>query len=536
MKKSLTRRHFLNLVGAAGGSTAVYNTSLALGLMQETGPVARLELKDVGRDQKKVVILGAGMAGLTVAYELERAGYDVTILEASHRAGGRNLTVRHGDIIDEMGNTQVCDFDDDPEMYFNCGPARIPGHHRRVLHYCKKLQVPLTVKANFNRSAYLQDPTRYDGEAITVGRHLADTRGFIAEIAYKAVDQNAFEQPLTEEDQERLRGFLRGFGDLKRDGRYTGSERGGRKSGGFIKPAEHYEPIDIMSQLGDFFWTGFALFASEIPDWSEPLLEMVGGNDMIIKAFVREISSPLKLNAQVQAITLTDGGVDVVYRHNGERHKISADYAFNSIPTHLMPGIPNNLPADYREGLAALQPGNFFKMGLQMKERFWEKEGIYGGITSTKQPINQIWYPSHGIHGEKGVVLGAYSFGPQVEFFEKMSPEERIQLAGECGDRIHEGYSGYIEAGVSVPWSRMNHMMGCGTAWSIGMPWEESSTDLRDQYYELLQQPAGGRHFMIGDQISYHSSWQEGALGSAEFALLELDKRVRAESGESRTA
>ena len=79
-------------------------------------------------------------------------------------------------------------------------------------------------------------------------------------------------------------------------------------------------------------------------------------------------------------------------------------------------------------------------------------------------------------------------------------------------------------------------MMGCGTGWSIGMPWEESSTDLRDQYYELLQQPAGGRHFMIGDQISYHSSWQEGALGSAEFALLELDRRVRAESGQAREA
>ena len=102
-----------------------------------------------------------------------------------------------------------------------------------------------------------------------------------------------------------------------------------------------------------------------------------------------------------------------------------------------------------------------------------------------------------------------------------MSPKERIRYAGECGDKIHKGYSSYIESGVSVPWGRMNHMMGCGTRW---IP------EVRDKYYKLLQQPAGGRHFMMGDQISYHSSWQEGAFASAENALLELDQRVRAES------
>ena len=536
MNKPLTRRHFLNLVGAAGGTTAVYNTSLALGLMQDSGPVAQLDLRNVRDERKLVAVLGAGLAGLMVAYELERAGYDVVVLEAAHRIGGRNMTVRHGDVIDEMGHQQVCNFDDDPEMYFDCGPARIPGHHRRVLHYCKTLKVPLQVKANFSRSTYLQDPNRFDGKPVKVGRHIADIRGFIAELVYKAVDKNAFDQPFSADDQEKLRSFARIFGDLQADGIYRGSERGGRKSGGFIKPAEHFEPLDIMSQMGDFFWTGFPIVSSEIPDWGEPLLEMVGGNDKIVQAFAREIESPIHINAQVQAITLTDDGVDVVYRKDEQRHKISADYVFNNIPTHFMPGIPNNLPKTYREGLAGLRPGNFFKMGLQMKERFWEKEGIYGGMTSTNQPINQIWYPSHGIHGEKGVVLGAYSFGPQVEFFEKMTPEERIRFAGECGDRIHDGYSSYIESGVSVPWSRINHMMGCGTSWSTGMPWEQSSTDLRDQYYELLQQPAAGRHFMIGDQISYHSSWQEGAFGSAEFALLELDRRVRADAGESRPA
>jgi monoamine oxidase len=241
--------------------------------------------------------------------------------------------------------------------------------------------------------------------------------------------------------------------------------------------------------------------------------------DNIVKAFVRNIKSPIVLNAQVQSIQLQQNGVDVVYNHKGERKKISADYCFNSIPTYLMPGIPNNLPDDYRKGLNSLRQGWGVKIGLQMKERFWEQEGIYGGMTNTSQRISQIWYPSNGIHGKKGIVLGAYQFYDPSGFFDRMTPEERIEYAAKCGDKIHEGYSDYIESGVSVIWRRMNHMMGCGAQWS-----EES----RERYYKLLQQPAGGRHYMIGDQISYHASWMEGALASAEYALLDLDKRVRA--------
>jgi monoamine oxidase len=526
MKKIFSRRHFLNLVGAAGGSTAVYKTSRALGLIQDTDPVANLDMLNVSTSQKKVAVLGAGISGLTVAYELERAGYEVVVIEASKRIGGRNFTVRHGDVIDELGQTQVCNFDDDPEMYFNCGPARIPGHHRHVMHYCKTLNVPLQIMSNFNRSAYTHNEAHFDGKPVRVGRYVADARGFMSELLHKAVDKNAFDQPLSMEDQERMLLFAKTYGDLDPNGIYKGSLRGGYKSQGFSSPTEHFEPMDFDALLKSDFWEN-SLASFESPDWGEPLMQVVGGMDGIIKGFVANITSPILTNAQVQSIQLLENGVEVAYNHNGERQQIVADYCFNSIPTHFMPAIPNNLPDEYKKGLAALSPGNFFKIGLQMKERFWEREGIYGGISRTNQRINQIWYPANGIHGAKGVLLGTYAFFNQSKFFERMTPEQRIEFAGQCGEKVHPGYAGYIEAGVSVPWGRMNHMMGCGTSWSA---------EDRDQYYDLLQQPAAGRHYMIGDQISYHTSWQEGAFGSAEFALMELDKRVRAESSVSEGA
>ena len=220
----------------------------------------------------------------------------------------------------------------------------------------------------------------------------------------------------------------------------------------------------------------------------------------------------------MQDIRLREDGVDVVYEQNGRRHKFAADFCFNSIPVHFMPGIPNNLSKPYMKAINAFNRGNFCKIGFQMRRRFWEDEGIYGGMTNTSQRINQIWYPSHGIHGEKGVVLGGYAYWEESEFFERMSPDARLRFAADCGDRIHPGYSGYIEAGVSIPWGRMNHMMGCGSRMSP----EDYETQL-----PLLQQPEG-RHYMIGDQISHHSSWQEGAFASAENALIEFDKRARA--------
>jgi monoamine oxidase len=122
---------------------------------------------------KKVAILGAGIAGLIAAYELSRKGYEVTILDASHRAGGRNLTLRHGDIVDEIGNPQVCRFAPDPDLYFNAGPARIPGHHITLLDYCRELGVELAPFSDENRNAWVQDDAAFGGKPVRKTRATA---------------------------------------------------------------------------------------------------------------------------------------------------------------------------------------------------------------------------------------------------------------------------------------------------------------------------------------------------------------------------
>ncbi|MEC8701263.1 MAG: FAD-dependent oxidoreductase, partial [Pseudomonadota bacterium] len=117
MVNPVSRREFLNLLAATGGTAAALSAGSALNLLPSSASAAPLDLLNLGSKQRKVAILGGGISGLTAAYELSKQGYECTVLEASHRCGGRVLTLRHGDLIDEIGNRQYCEFDDEPHMY-----------------------------------------------------------------------------------------------------------------------------------------------------------------------------------------------------------------------------------------------------------------------------------------------------------------------------------------------------------------------------------------------------------------------------------
>lgn len=140
----------------------MYHAMTALGLASESPYKGRIKLQgDVGGTS--VLILGAGLAGLTAALELRDAGYAVQILEFNNRAGGRNWTLRGGDRFEELGGfTQQCEFADG--LYFNPGPWRIPHHHRAVLDYCKRLNVELQPFVQLNYNALLHSTKAFGGK------------------------------------------------------------------------------------------------------------------------------------------------------------------------------------------------------------------------------------------------------------------------------------------------------------------------------------------------------------------------------------
>src|SRR5206468_2613333 len=158
-------------------------------------------------------------------YELGKAGFQCTVLEARNRPGGRNWTVRNGTTVEFIDGTKQTAQYVGSDSYFNAGPARLPGVHKTILSYCKKLGVALEVFINTNRSTLLVNESAFGGMPQEQRQVINDTRGYIAELLAKCVNQGALDREFTKEDKDRLLALLNSFGDLRSGYQYLGSSR-----------------------------------------------------------------------------------------------------------------------------------------------------------------------------------------------------------------------------------------------------------------------------------------------------------------------
>lgn len=182
-----TRRQFLERVAAIGGAGLAYEAMAGLGLIAVPQPQAPFELRG-HMPGVRVVVLGAGLAGLTIAYELRKLGYTCPVLEARARPGGRAHTIKRGTASEEDGPSQICAFDEG--LYYNPGAMRIPHHHSTTLAYCRELRVPIEPFCIQSDGAYVyrQNAPKLAGQRIRLGDAKADLDGY----RRRAPDEGAF--------------------------------------------------------------------------------------------------------------------------------------------------------------------------------------------------------------------------------------------------------------------------------------------------------------------------------------------------------
>ena len=516
MQGKMTKREFLQSIGAVTGVAAMYRSMNALGMASPvTAQTTQFQLRPASGYGTRVVILGAGVSGLVAAYELSKAGYDCTVLEATGRAGGRNLTVRSGDVIREEDSRQWVDFDAEDHLYVNLGPARLPYHHTTILGYCREFGVDLEVFTNDNRAAFFHNQDRFDGPVVA-RQVMTDTRGYIAELLAKAVNRNALDSELTGEDKELILDLLRSFGDLDPDDLYVGSGRGGHLGPHVhagLAPGEVNDPLDLSQLLRSDFWQ-YKLHFSQFLDQNPTLLQPVGGMDAIVAAFEERVEPLIAYRRIVTSIRKTSDGVRIVFRRRrGRRRVLEADFAICTIPAPVLRDIPNNFSPETQAAIESIEFSKAVKIGFQAQRRFWEEDhAIYGGISWTDQDITQIWYPAYGYHREKGIIVGAYIWDPDPGLrYSDMAPSERLQAAIAEGELIHPGYATELESGVSRAWPKVRFQRG---------GWPESY-----EPPEQLREP-DGRIYFAGDQLSALPGWQEGAALAAQAAMTAIHERV----------
>ena len=518
----LTRRALLTRLGAVGGASAVYLGMEALGLVYSTPASARgFGLPGGSGNGRKVVVLGAGIAGLVAAYELRRAGYAVTVVEARNRVGGRVWTIRGGERIQLLGRSdQRAAFD--PGLYFNAGAARIPSSHHVILDYARQFGVAMEPMVNANRSAGWD----FGGTVRSEREMVNGMRGRVSELLAKAIDGGALDQEMPKGELEMFRQFLRPYGGLDRNGAYTDLARSGfeRLPGGYADAGKTLDALTFKQLLPGEGVVLPYLFET-IFDMHATMLQPVGGMDRIPEALFAQVKPAVRLGTPVTAIRRTGNGVRIEHGSG----IINADYCVCTLPANLLARIPNDFSAAKQAALKGVNYLPSVKVAFEAP-RFWETDDhIYGGLAWTDRLNENVMYPSDGFHSPKGLLVAAYVAGwtnngnPQK--FSSLSHEERFRISRESVEALHPGKSRLLSKGVTVGWEQVPWSEGVG---AVG---RDFGAEARGPAYSELLKPEGPIVF-AGEHLSYVGLWQEGAALSAHEAL----KLVHAMAAEKRPA
>jgi len=515
-----TRRDFLTRVGQAGGYSAAFSVMQSLGLMPIAASAASVpDLPSGAGKGVKVAILGGGIAGLVSAYELGKAGFQCTVLEVRDRPGGRNWTVRNGTTIEFTdGAKQSIDWAQD--SYFNAGPARLPSIHKTMLGYCKELGVDLEVEVNTSRSSLLVSDQAFGGKPVEQRQAVNDTRGHVAELLAKCIQQNALDQELTQEDRDRMLAFLRTYGDLKTGYVYQGSSRAGvsHLPGAGPVSQESREPLDMHSLLDANFWNG--IMFEENLDMQATMFQPVGGMDRIPHAFAKKLGATVQYRAAVKEIRKTGHGVRVVYTHNGSDKSLEADYCICALPITILKTIPNDFSPRIQQAITATTYADAFKVAWESK-RFWETDfNIYGGISFLSGgPIGLVWYPSWKIFSDTGVLISGYGTEGGSEFGKLPDMEAKFAASRAAVERLHPGFGKDLNKPAYVYWGKIPHNLGS---------WVGGGLSYYNGSYKEFIEP-DDRIFFAGDHCAQVGAWQEGAALAAHRTIKLLAERAKAD-------
>lgn len=528
LRSPLTRRQFLLMTGMVAGSAGVFNMLQAWGQNAMEGLTEPPKLDGSGNGTK-VIVIGTGSGGCPAAYELINLGYEVSIIEARNRVGGHAWTIRGGETGEEYGKgVQTCDW---PEgFWWDAGPSRVPFFHNGFFHYCRELNVPLIDHKNLNMAGWVYADGidgALDGKRMRLHELQADMGGYTAQYLAQALDQEALDMPLTDEDLEHWKTYLINWGMLdSSDFKYIGSSHRGYEvlpdvySAGTVNdpyPLEDLLPFaDTMMQNA-----GGYLAATSSFTWQHTMVKPKGGmRELYDVAFREFFGDRLKLNSPVTRINQDEDGVTVTYTDpdTGEDVEERADYVMCNIPLSSLLKVRVNFSETMQTAIRSVPYAMALRMGIGFKRRFWEEDDwIYGGQSFSNDPLLGILdYPDDDYLSEGGVMLGMYNFGNNSAYVSSLPYEDRAELALTLGSKIHPQMRDEYISAFSVAWHLEPYSLGA---------WPSFTRESREQVMPILQEP-DGRIYLVGEHLSNVNAWMEGAVQAAWMQVEKLHTRV----------
>ncbi|MGC1380392.1 MAG: NAD(P)/FAD-dependent oxidoreductase [Candidatus Baltobacteraceae bacterium] len=481
----------------AGAASALAACAELPATRQATYPSTQAARRD-----PSVVIVGAGVAGLTCAYRLQQAGITSRVFEASDRIGGRTWTLRgyfaQGQIAEHGGE------------FISLGQLE-------AQRLAKELGLQLV---NVNRREPGHDTYFFDGTRYTVRQARTDYLAQVREPLHAALGAAGYP---TKYDQ-----FTQAGRQLDRmsvaewvetnvpDGR--SSKIGALLENGCV--GEYGADPEQQSALNLIYLLGFEKRRHFNIDGTDEALHIVGGNDQLATRMADALpAGSVETNAPLVAVRKrSDGSLTCAFGAGRRFKEVVAERLLLAIPfTALrnvdLRGVP--LSPLKRIAINTLELGTNAKLHMQFKRRIWNAEH-YDGSSYVQFPYDESWDVSAAQAGDYGILVGfpggsrgvlpAPAHGP--------APKSIADAYVRELDRIYPGiaklYTGvaYLDEWAHDPWHH-----GAYSYYRVG------------QYTKFagIEPIPEGNVFFAGEQTSYNDmGYINGAVISGERAARQI--------------
>jgi monoamine oxidase len=370
---TITRRQALGLAAAAF-------------LPQADVPQTRL---------KKIVVAGAGIAGLSCAYELVRRGHDATVVEASARTGGHVFTFRDG-------------LDDG--LYADGGAEHFtqPGYER-YWQYVREFNLAHVYYPRREHLLRWIRGRRYTPEMLA-DRKVLGGLGFNArEVEYLARHPfpelaSLYFAPYLDSFQDEYRPFDAGLNGLDQ----ISSRDLFRKDGASATALEFMGGSGSALQA---VWHAAILKLRGVPLFPPKVFRLIGGNQTLTDTFAKRLGARVILQSPITAIEHGQTGVRVSCRQNGETRRLEADYLVSAISARMLTRIPvtPEWPAARSYAIANVPYYHDTRVIFQSRSRFWERDGVSSNMEFGERALDAVWSASQDVQTTRGLLAGTAS-------------------------------------------------------------------------------------------------------------------------------